>query len=63
MSLNLGLQCVGLMRKEMPTQYQTAIKNCNSMAEIRKDSSGPAFVDAVSDSLSPQCFSMISSHD
>ena len=51
--LNLGLQCVGLMRKEMPTQYEMAIKNCNSMAEIRKVSSGLAFVDAVSDSLSP----------
>ena len=24
--LNLGLQCVGLMRKEMPTQYEMAIK-------------------------------------
>ena len=51
--LNLGLQCVGLMRKEMPTQYEMAIKNCNSMAEIRTVSSGPAFVDAVSESLSP----------
>ena len=37
--LNLGLQCVGLMRKEMPTQYEMAIKNCNSMADIRKVSS------------------------
>jgi len=51
--LNLGLQCVGLTRKEMPSQYETAIKNCNCMAEIRKVSSGPAFVDAVLDSLSP----------
>ena len=47
--LNLGL---GLMRKEMPTQYEMAIKNCNSMAYIRRVNSGPSFVDAVTVSLS-----------
>ena len=52
--LNLGLQCVGLMRKEMPAEYETAIKNCNSMAEIRKAKSGPLFVDAVTESLPPE---------
>ena len=51
--LNLGLQCVGLMRTEMPAQYERAIKNCNSMADIRRVNSGPSFVDAVTDSLSP----------
>lgn len=50
--LNLGLQCVGLMRKEMPAQYEMAIKNYNSMAEICKPSSGPSLVDAVIESLS-----------
>ena len=37
----------------MPAKYETAIKNCNSMAEIRKAKSGPLFVDAVTESLSP----------
>lgn len=50
--LNLGLQCVRLMRKEMPTQYEKAVMNCYCMAEIRKVSSGSAFVDAVLDSFS-----------
>ena len=49
--LNLGLHCVGLMRKEMPTQYEMAIKNCNNIAEIRKVNSGPGY--CHSDSLSP----------
>ena len=56
--LNLGLQCVGLMRREMPAQYESAIKNCNSMAEIRKASTGPSFVDTVTDSLSP-CITLL----
>lgn len=56
--LNLGLQCVGLMRGEMPAEYEIAIKNCNSMAEIRKANSGPSFVDSVTESLSP-CITLL----
>ena len=32
--VNLGLQSVGVMRKEMPAEAEKAIKNCNSLKQI-----------------------------
>ena len=34
--LNLGLQCIGLMRKEMISEFEELMNKCNSMADIRK---------------------------
>ncbi|PKY18698.1 hypothetical protein RhiirB3_492222 [Rhizophagus irregularis] len=33
--LNLGLQCIGLMRTEMDKEFEELIKCCNSMEDIR----------------------------
>ncbi len=33
--VNLGLQSVGLMRKEMPSAAEKALKNKNSLKELR----------------------------
>jgi len=34
--LNLGLQCIGLMRKEMISEFEELMNKCNSMADIRR---------------------------
>ena len=34
--LNIGLQSVGVMRKEMSDECETIMKSCNSMEDIRK---------------------------
>ena len=34
--LNLGLQCVGLVREMMPEEFEKEVAKCNSMSEIRK---------------------------
>jgi len=34
-TLNLGLQCVGLMRKEMEPKYEDEAVKCNSLATLR----------------------------
>ena len=34
--LNLGLQCVGLMRQEMDIESEEIMSHCNSMNDIRK---------------------------
>lgn len=52
--LNLGLQCVGLAREEMPEEYESEAAKCNSLAELRKVAERKdGFADAVKDSLSP----------
>lgn len=33
--LNLGLQCVGLMRKKMSKEFEQVLKQCNSIKDIR----------------------------
>ena len=33
--VNLGLQSVGLMRKEMSSDAEKALKNCNSLKQLR----------------------------
>ena len=34
--VNLGLQCVGLMRGKMPEEFEEAIAGCNNLSELRK---------------------------
>lgn len=52
--LNLGLQTVGLMRREMPAEYEKAINNCNSLSDLRQVAgSMSSLPTAVEDSLSP----------
>ena len=35
-TINLGCQCVGLMREEGPAQFEAAIKNANNLCQLRK---------------------------
>jgi len=35
--LNLGLQCVSLMRQEMDIESEEIMSQCNSMNDIRKN--------------------------
>ena len=52
--VNLGLQCVGLMRQEMSDDHEAAIASCNSMSQIRQVSEKkPEIVLAVLDSIAP----------
>ena len=52
--LNLGLQCVGLARSEMPEQFEKEVSKCNSLSELRKIlSRGDGTELAVQDSVSP----------
>ena len=34
--LNLGIQCVSLARTEMPEAYESEIRKCNTLGELRK---------------------------
>ena len=34
-TLNLGLQCIGLMRQEMDPTFEAEAKKCNSLAKLR----------------------------
>ena len=49
--INLGLQCVGLARAEMPDEVEKEVGKCNSLSELRRTLEGKQL--AVSDSLSP----------
>ena len=49
--VNLGLQCVGLARAEMPDEVEKEVGKCNSLSELRRTLEGKQL--AVSDSLSP----------
>lgn len=52
--LNLGLQCVGLMRTEMDEEFEEIIKHCNSMEDIRnKAKEKPQLREQLLNSLSP----------
>ena len=52
--INLGLQCVGIMRKEMTPETEASIASCNNMAQLRKvGESKPDLVQAVQDSIEP----------
>ena len=53
-TLNLGLQCIGLMRNKMDEDFETIIKNCNSMDDIRNESKMyPSIIDELHTSLQP----------
>lgn len=48
--LNLGLQCVGLMRAKMSEAFEKLSSRCNSFADLRNIGIGnPAFIQAVAD--------------
>ena len=52
--LNLGLQCIGIMKAEMGSSFEHEAGKCNNMAQLRKIAEkDPAFIAAVGDSLSP----------
>lgn len=52
--LNLGLQCVALPRKEMPSSFESEVSKCNNLSELRKIAEGkPKFKSAIQGSLSP----------
>lgn len=52
--LNLGLQCVGLVREKMLDEYESEAAKCNSLSELRKMAKRKdGFVNAVKDGLSP----------
>ncbi len=52
--LNLGLQCVGLARAEMPEAFENEVAKCNTLSEIRRIASRVnGFESVVKDSLSP----------
>ena len=52
--INLGLQCVRIMRKEMTPETEASIASCNNMAQLSKvGESKPDLVQAVQDSIEP----------
>lgn len=65
--LNLGLQFVGLVREQMPDEYEREVAKCNNLSELRKHLTGNELV--VKQSLSPvktllnQIFSRLKLHD
>ena len=34
--LNIGLQCVGLMRAQMSVEFESVVQNCNNLQQLRK---------------------------
>ena len=40
-TLNLGLQCVGLMREKGDDEFEAKAKKCTSLATIRDAAKGP----------------------
>lgn len=65
--LNLGLQCVGLARAQMPQEFEDEVAKCNNLSSLRNHLSGKELV--VQDSLSPvkillcSLFSRLKLHD
>ena len=52
--LNLGLQIVGLMRKECSRASEEVLKNCNSLKQIRAAvAQNPEMADDIVDSIEP----------
>ena len=48
---NLGLQCIGLAREQMPDEFEMEVDKCNNLTELRNIASRK--MSAVQDSLSP----------
>ena len=52
--INLGLQCIGLARAEMPQRFEEEASKCNTLKELRRIAfRAEGFDVAVQDSLSP----------
>ena len=52
--VNLGLQCVGLMRSEINQEHEAMIANCNNMTQLRQvKERKPEIVSVVRDSIEP----------
>ena len=52
--LNLGLQCIGLARDQMPDEFEKEVEKCNNLTELRNIASrNSGILSAVQDSLSP----------
>ena len=52
--LNLGLQCIGLMRKECTPSAEAGLKNCNSLKQIRSAvASEPSLAGEIVESIEP----------
>ena len=52
-TLNLGLQCIGLMREKMDDDFETEAKKCNNLKALRAVASRtPDFSSTVQDSVS-----------
>lgn len=49
--LNLGFQSIGLMRSQMKDEAEHALKNCNSIAQLR--ASGESYKGDIKESLKP----------
>ena len=47
--INLGLQSIGLMRKEMNTNAEKALRNCNSLKQIH--STGEQYKKEITESI------------
>ena len=47
--VNLGLQSIGLMRKEMNTDAEKALRNCNSLKQVR--STGEQYKKEITESI------------
>lgn len=57
-TLNIALQCVGLMRKEMPEDYEKAVSSCGNMGQLcSAGEKVSSLQQEVGDSLSP-CISL-----
>jgi hypothetical protein len=53
-TLNLGLQCIGLMRNKMDEDFETILNKCNSMDDIRNESkTDSSIIDKLHISLQP----------
>ena len=60
-SLNIALQCVGLMRAEMTEEYEKAVRSCGNLGELRAVGEKVSDLqEQVTDSLSP-CITLL--HD
>lgn len=52
--VNLGLQCVGMMRGQMSPENEAAIAHCNNMSQIRlAGEKTPDLIPAILDSVAP----------
>ena len=49
--INLGIQCIGIMRERMGEEFETCLRKCNSLKHIRKECSD--FKEDVRNSLAP----------